>query len=107
MCVNCCCCCQTEYSQERCQIFSARPVPDFSRKFEPQLSHKRTEPEPFAFEERYKDKPSRQTLVQQIRQKEKVCIELLSSVLPLVGPLIYYEYIHILMCCIYSHTSLF
>ena len=50
----------------------AHPVPDFSKKFEPQLDHKKTEPEPFTFEARYKDKPTRATLVQQILEKEKV-----------------------------------
>ena len=59
--------------EEKCQIIIARPVPDFSRKFEPQLDHKKTEPEPFSFEERYKDKPTRASFVQMILEKEKVC----------------------------------
>ena len=50
----------------------ANPMPDFSHKFEPQLPHRKTEIEPFAFEERYKDKPTRETLVQQILRREKV-----------------------------------
>ena len=58
--------------EEKCQIVIARPVPDFSHKFEPQLTHKRTEAEPFSLEERYKDKPTRATLIQQILDREKV-----------------------------------
>ncbi len=53
-------------------VIKANPMPDFDRVFKPQLPHTATETLPFMFEERYKDKPSRETLVQQILQKEKV-----------------------------------
>lgn len=62
---------EEEMEEEKCQIIIARPVPDFSRKFEPQLDHRKTEPEPFSFEERYKDKPTRASFVQMILEKEK------------------------------------
>lgn len=52
----------------------ANPMPDFDNVFKPELPHTATEAQPFTFEERYKDKPSRETLVQQILQKEKVCL---------------------------------
>ena len=65
--------------KEEAHIIVAHPVPDFSHKFEPQLTHKKTEPEPFPFEERYKDRPTRETLVQQILQKEKVSAHMCNS----------------------------
>lgn len=64
---------QDEEEEEKCHIIIAQPLPNFSHKFEPQLSHRKTEPVPFAFEERDKNKPTRETLVQQILQREMVC----------------------------------
>lgn len=61
-----------EEEEDKCHIIIAQPLPNFSHKFEPQLSHKKTEPVPFAFEERDKNKPTRETLVQQILQREMV-----------------------------------
>lgn len=63
---------EQDKEEDKCHIIIAQPLPDFSNKFEPQLSHKKTEPLPFAFEERDKNKPTRETLVQQILQREKV-----------------------------------
>lgn len=57
---------------DKCHIIVAQPLPDFSRKYEPHLSHKKTEPDPFTFEVRDKDKPTRETFIQQILQKERV-----------------------------------
>ncbi len=59
-----------------CHVIKANPMPDFDRVFKPQLPHVATETHPFKFEERYKDKPSRETLVQQILQKEKMVLQL-------------------------------
>ena len=53
-------------------IILANPMPQFDSVFKPQLPHKTTEIQPFTFEERYQGKPTRETLVQQILQKEKV-----------------------------------
>ena len=53
-------------------IIHANPMPQFDSVFKPQLPHKTTEIQPFTFEERYQGKPTRETLVQQILQKEKV-----------------------------------
>ena len=58
-------------------IIHANPMPQFDSVFKPQLPHKATEIQPFTFEERYQGKPTRETLVQQILQKEKVqCMNL-------------------------------
>ena len=53
-------------------IIHANPMPQFDSVFKPQLPHKATEIQPFTFEGRYQGKPTRETLVQQILQKEKV-----------------------------------
>lgn len=68
----------------------ARPVPDFSHKFEPQLTHEKTEPQPFGFEERYKNKPNRATLVQQILDSDKVSIILQRQVLTVLSRLFFF-----------------
>ena len=47
-------------------------MPQFAKVFKPQLLHRAMEAQPFSFEEWYHDKPTRETLVQQILQKEKL-----------------------------------
>ena len=53
-------------------VIHANPMPQFDKVFKPQLPHRAIDTQPFDFEERYRDKPTRETLVQQILQKEKV-----------------------------------
>ena len=52
--------------------FKSNPLPDFDNVFKPLLGVKKTEPAPFSFEERDKDKPNRETFVEMILRKEKV-----------------------------------
>ena len=54
------------------RVIRANPMPNLDKVFQPQLPHKKVETQPFSFEERDKDKPSRETLVEMILRKEKV-----------------------------------
>lgn len=54
------------------RVIRANPMPDLDKVFQPQLHHKCVEPKPFSFEERDKNKPNRETLVEMILRKEKV-----------------------------------
>ena len=55
-------------------VIHANPMPQFDKVLKPQMQHRAIDmcTQPFIFEERYRDKPTRETLVQQILQKEKV-----------------------------------
>ena len=53
-------------------MIKAMPMPSFDAVFKPELPHRATAAEPFSFEQRDKEKPSRKSLVQQILEKEKV-----------------------------------
>ena len=62
-------------------VIRANPMPNMDKFFQPQLPHKCVETQPFSFEERDKNKPTRETFVEMILRKEKVvCLFLLSSV---------------------------
>ena len=59
-----------ETSDDR--VIRANPMPNMDKMFQPQLPHKKVETKPFSFEERDKNKPNRETLVEMILRKEKV-----------------------------------
>ena len=59
-----------EASDDR--VIRANPMPNMDKAFQPQLPHKKVETKPFSFEERDKNKPNRETLVEMILRKEKV-----------------------------------
>ena len=56
-------------------VIKATPMPSFEAVFVPERPHKATELQPFEFERRDRDKPSKETLVQMIMRKTdfKVC----------------------------------
>ena len=58
----------------RVQI-KANPVPNFDKVFEPQYPQRMVVPEPFSFEERDKNKNTRETLVQKNLREDKVRME--------------------------------
>lgn len=65
----------TEEDQEEereSHVIKPTPMPNMDKFFQPQLPHKRVETQPFSFEERDKNKPSRETFVEMILRKEKV-----------------------------------
>ena len=62
----------TEEEDTGNHIIRANPVPDFENVFVPQYPQRVVITQPFSFEARDKDKPSRQTLVEKILQKEQV-----------------------------------
>ena len=53
-------------------VIRANPMPDMAKVFQPKLPHKKVETQPFSFEERDKNKPTRETFVEMILRKEKV-----------------------------------
>ena len=53
-------------------VIKANPMPNMEKFFQPQLPHKCVETQPFSFEERDKNKPTRETFVEMILRKEKV-----------------------------------
>jgi len=53
-------------------VIHANPMPQFDKEFKPQLPHRVINTQTFNFEEWYHDKPTRETFVQQILQKEKI-----------------------------------
>ena len=53
-------------------VIRAIPMPDMDKYFQPQLPHKQVETQPFSFEERDRNKPTRETFVEMILRKEKV-----------------------------------
>ena len=57
-------------------VFRANPMPSMDKFFQPQLPHKCVETQPFSFEERDKNKPTRETFVEMILRKEKVLCKL-------------------------------
>ena len=62
-----------EKEKDESHVIKARPVPNFDKVFVPQYPLRSIEIQPFSFEERDKEKPTRQTLVEKILQKgEKV-----------------------------------
>lgn len=56
-------------------MIKALPMPSFDSVFKPELPHKATATEPFSFEQRDREKPSRKSLVQQILEKERVGLQ--------------------------------
>lgn len=67
---------QTEEGQKEeepeIHVIRANPMPNMDKYFQPQLPHKHVETQPFSFEERDKNKPTRETFVEMILRKEKV-----------------------------------
>ena len=68
---------QSEQEQEEKEetdghVIKANPMPDMAKVFQPKLPHKKVETQPFSFEERDKNKPTRETFVEMILRKEKV-----------------------------------
>ena len=68
---------QSEQQQEEKEetddhVIRANPMPDMAKVFQPKLPHKKVETQPFSFEERDKNKPTRETFVEMILRKEKV-----------------------------------
>ena len=70
---------QSEQEQEEEEtgerVIRANPMPDMAKVFQPKLPHKKVETQPFSFEERDKNKPTRETFVEMILRKEKVNFE--------------------------------
>ena len=66
----------TEEDQEEeegeSHVIKPAPVPNMDKYFQPQLPHKRVATQPFSFEERDKNKPTRETFVEMMLCKEKV-----------------------------------
>lgn len=61
-----------EKEETNSRVIRANPVPNMDKYFQPLLPHKCVEPQPFSFEERDKNKPTRETFVEMILRKEKV-----------------------------------
>ena len=83
------------------------PIPQFDNVLKPQLQHRAIDTQPFNFEEWYHDKPTRETLVQQILQKEKV-LHLFPRIFIVTAPVNNFEtggmcksYCYIIWCCTY------
>ena len=58
--------------EEAGHVIKANPVPNFDKVFAPQYPQRMVMPEPFSFEERDKNKKTRETLIQRILSEEKV-----------------------------------
>ncbi len=105
--------------------FKAKPVPDFSHSFKPQHEDSvPTQTEPFSFEERDKDKPTRESFVEMILRKSRVShkctvshtdrhltweldchfLEILSSVLTVIT--VYYYMLTVFTRCSPPHSRL-
>lgn len=53
-------------------MIKANPLPNFDKVFAPQYPQRMVMPQPFSFEERDKNKATRETLVQKILREENV-----------------------------------
>ena len=88
-------------------VIHANPMPQFDKVLKPQLQHRAIDTQPFNFEEWYRDKPTRETLVQQILQKEKV-LHPFPRIFIVTAPVNNFEtggmcksYCYIIFCCTY------
>ncbi len=63
---------QGEEEERESHAIKPTPMPNMDKFFQPQLPHKRVDTQPFSFEERDKNKPTRETFVEMILRKEKV-----------------------------------
>ena len=63
---------QEEEEEKESHVIKPAPVPNMDKYFRPRLPHKRVATQPFSFEERDKNKPTRETFVEMMLCKEKV-----------------------------------
>ena len=63
---------KSDEEDPNCIQIKANPVPNFEKVFAPQYPQRMVLPEPFSFEERDKNKNTKETLIQKILKEEKV-----------------------------------